>query len=122
MYYDRQCNNNVLYIGRNIFGRTYYFSRREKNKTAARLSSHFRPMLTLASLVRRRRRRHRCCRRPVTSGVLFLVQHRVELLRLVRVDRQQLIDHLSDGRVFPDPRVHVHRVGLYAENGRGINT
>lgn len=61
-------------------------------------------MLTLASFVRRRR--------PVTSGVLFLVHHRVELLRLVRVDRQQLVDHLSDGRVFPDPRIHVHRVGV----------
>lgn len=66
-------------------------------------------MLTFSSLVRPRRRRRR--RRSVTSGVLFLVQHRVELLRLVRVDRQQLVDHLSDGRVFPDPRVHVH-VGL----------
>lgn len=107
------------FVGRNIFGRTYYFSRREKNKTAARLSSHFRPVLTLASLVRCRHRRRRRCRRPSTSGVLFLVQHRVELLRLVRVDRQQLVDHLSDGRVFPDPRVHVHRI---AENGRGINT
>jgi len=69
-------------------------------------------MLTLASLVRRRRRRRRSRRRPITSGVLFLVQHRVELLRLVRVDRQQLVDHLSDGRVFPDPRVHVHCVAV----------
>jgi len=65
-------------------------------------------MLTLASLVRRR---HRRC--SVTSGVLFLVHHSVELLRLIRVDRQQLVDHLSDGRVFPYPRIHVHYVGVY---------
>lgn len=68
-----------------------------------------------ASLVRRRRRR-----RPVTPGVFFLVQHRIELPRLVRVDRQQLVDHLSDGRVFSDPRIRVHvgrtirkRVSIY---------
>jgi len=74
-----------------------------------------RPRLMFASLVRRRRRR-----RPVTPGVLFLVQHRVELPRLVRVDRQQLVDHLSDGRVFSDPRIRVHvgrtirkRVSIY---------
>lgn len=58
--------------------------------------------LTFAALavVRRPRRRH--------SVVLLLVQHRVELFRVVRVDRQQLVDHLPQGRVFPDPRVRVH--------------
>lgn len=62
--------------------------------------------LTSTRLVRRRRHRlHR--RRPVTA-VLLLVDHGVEFLRLVRVQRQQLVDHLSDGRVLPDPRVRVH--------------
>lgn len=54
----------------------------------------------LAVVRRPRRRRH--------SVVLLLVQHRVELFRVVRVDRQQLVDHLPQGRVFPDPRVRVH--------------
>lgn len=47
-------------------------------------------------------------RRRSVAAVLLFLQHRVEFLRVVRVDRQQFVDHLSDGRVFSDPRVRVH--------------
>lgn len=55
--------------------------------------------LTLPLFVRRRR---------PTAAVLLLVEHGVEFFRIIRVDRQQFVDHLSDSRVFPDPRVRVH--------------
>lgn len=49
---------------------------------------------------------HRCG--PVSAAMLLLAQHGVELFRLVRVQRQQLVDHLPDCRVLPDPRIRVH--------------
>lgn len=53
-------------------------------------------------------------RRPVAAAVFLLAEHRVEFLRVVRVDRQQFVDHLPQGRVLPDPRVRVHAaVGVW---------
>lgn len=57
-------------------------------------------------------------RGPVSAAVLLLAQHGVKLFRLVRVQRQQLVDHLSDGRVFPDPRVRVHDDGYNGYNNK----
>lgn len=63
-------------------------------------------------------------RRPVAAAiaVLLLAEHRVEFLRVVRVDRQQFVDHLPQGRVLPDPRVRVH-IALLLRTGvwRGRN-